>query len=143
MKYHFKLHKEEKGYWAQCIELQGCITQGDTLKEVGENMKEALDLYLEEPKTSRDVASLPDEKIKKTKTIQEVPVNPQIAFALLVRHSRIKQGLTQRQAAKKLGFDNLYSYQRLETKKCNPSLKTLSKVKHFFSEISIDQVIGL
>lgn len=106
-------------------------------------MKEALDLYLEEPKTSRDVASLPDEKIKKTKTIQEVPVNPQIAFALLVRHSRIKQGLTQRQAAKKLGFDNLYSYQRLETKKCNPSLKTLSKVKHFFSEISIDQVIGL
>ena len=33
MEYHFKIHKEKNGYWAECIELSGCNTQGDTLEE--------------------------------------------------------------------------------------------------------------
>ena len=49
MTYHFKIHQEKKGFWAQCIEFPGCITQGDTLKELHMNMQEALDLYLEKP----------------------------------------------------------------------------------------------
>ena len=30
MKYHFKVHKGGKGYWAECIELVGCITEADS-----------------------------------------------------------------------------------------------------------------
>jgi antitoxin HicB len=44
MKYHFKIYKKDGGYWAQCIELEGCITQADTLKELYKNMQEALNL---------------------------------------------------------------------------------------------------
>ena len=46
MKYPFRIRKEKKGYSAQCIELEGCITQGDTLKELQKNMEEALNLTL-------------------------------------------------------------------------------------------------
>jgi len=42
MYYHFKIHKEPDGYWAECIELEGCVTQGDSLDELQKNMEEAL-----------------------------------------------------------------------------------------------------
>lgn len=49
LKYHFKIHKEDEGYWAECIELNGCVTQGDTLEELHHNIREALQVYLQEP----------------------------------------------------------------------------------------------
>ena len=36
------------GYWAECPELQGCNTDGATLREIGVNMYEAVDLCLED-----------------------------------------------------------------------------------------------
>lgn len=56
MDYHFKVYKEGKGFWAQCIELEGCITQAGNLKELKANMQEALNLYIEEAEGSDDVA---------------------------------------------------------------------------------------
>jgi len=47
-KFNFKIHKEKDGYSAQCIELPGCVTQADTMKELRKNMKEALNLILED-----------------------------------------------------------------------------------------------
>lgn len=38
---------DEHGYYAWCPELQGCHTQGDTLEEVMEHIREAVELYLE------------------------------------------------------------------------------------------------
>ena len=60
MKYHFKVHKEEKGFWAECIELEGCCTQGDSKEELIENMKDALSIYLDgsEEKPSFDVVEI-------------------------------------------------------------------------------------
>ncbi len=138
MKYHFKVHIEGEGFWAECIELRGCITQGDFLEDLYKNMQDALDLYIAEPEDSKDLAPLPDPTIKKSKTVVEVTLDPEIAFSFLVRYHRIKYGMTQHQAAKKMGFDNLYSYQRLESKKCNPNLKTILKVKEVFPEFSLD-----
>ncbi len=43
--------------------------------------------------------------------VVEVPVDPLVAFTFMVRYNRIKQGFTQQEAANKLGFDNIYSYQ--------------------------------
>jgi|JI10StandDraft_1071094.scaffolds.fasta_scaffold399088_2 predicted RNase H-like HicB family nuclease/DNA-binding XRE family transcriptional regulator len=144
MKYHFKIHKEGKFYWAQCIELEGCITQGKTLRELSSNMEEALNLYIQEPDDSSELAPLPKQSIQKSKTVVEVPVDPEIAFSFMVRYHRIKKHrMTQNQAAKKMGFDTLYSYQRLEAKKCNPSLKMLSKVKKAFPDFSIDYALGI
>lgn len=142
MVYHFKVHKEKGGFWAQCIELPGCVTQADTLKELQFNMQEALNLYIEEPSDSDDLAALPDESIKKSKSIVEVSVDTLIAFAFLVRYFRIKYGFTQQEAAKKMGFDTLYSYQRLEAKRCNPSLKMIDRIKKVYPEFSLDQALS-
>jgi predicted RNase H-like HicB family nuclease len=40
------IEKDEDGYYAYCPQLEGCQTQGDTLEEVQENIKEAIELYL-------------------------------------------------------------------------------------------------
>jgi len=138
MKYHFRVRKEKDGYSAHCIELEGCVTQGDSMDELFENMKEALNLYVQEPAEPKDLAALPDDSIRKSKNVVEVPVDSEIAFSFLIRYYRIQRGLTQHQVAKKLGFDNINSYQRLERKKCNPNLKILSKIKAIFPEFSLD-----
>ena len=40
---------EEGGYWATCaMPNGGCTTQGETLKEIQQNMIEAVDFYLED-----------------------------------------------------------------------------------------------
>lgn len=142
MKYHFKLHKEGDGFWAQCLELEGCITEADTFEALYERMRQALNLYIEEPSDSKDLAPLPDESIKPSKSIVEVPLDPHIAFAFMVRFYRIKHGLTQAAAAKKMGFETIYSYQRLESSKCNPSLKIIYKIKNLFPDFSIDYAVG-
>ena len=142
MKYHFKIHKEDNGFWAQCIELTGCITEADSMDELHRNMQEALNLYVEEVEDSKDLALLPDESIQLTRNIVEVPLDPQIAFAFMVRYCRIKHGLTQQQAAKKMGFETIYSYQRLESKRCNPSLRIITKIKQTFPEFSIDYAVS-
>jgi predicted RNase H-like HicB family nuclease len=41
------IEKDEYGYYAYCPELEGCQTQGDSLEEAINNMKEAIELYLE------------------------------------------------------------------------------------------------
>lgn len=141
MKYHFKVHKEGEGFWAECLELGGCVTQGDSMAELHKNMQEALNLYIEEPEDSKDLPPFPNPSIKKSKTVLEVTLDPEVAFAFLVRYYRIKGGMTQHQAAKKMGFDKVYSYQRLESRRCNPSLKTISKVKEVFPEFSLDLAV--
>ncbi len=138
MKYHFKVHKEKNGFWAECLELKGCFTQGGSMEELNQMMREALNLYIAEPEHSTRLANLPDDSIRKSKHIVEVSVDSEIAFSFLMRYYRIQHGMTQYQVAKKLGFDNINSYQRLERKKCNPSLKMLSKIKEIFPEFSLD-----
>jgi predicted RNase H-like HicB family nuclease len=38
---------KEGGYWGECPELEGCYSQGESLDELKNNMKEAIELYLE------------------------------------------------------------------------------------------------
>ena len=37
---------EEGGYFAQCAEIENAFTQGETIKEVMENLKEVIELVL-------------------------------------------------------------------------------------------------
>ena len=41
------IEKDEYGFYAFCPELKGCHSQGDTFEEAFENIKEAIDLYIE------------------------------------------------------------------------------------------------
>jgi DNA-binding XRE family transcriptional regulator len=118
------------------------VTQGDTWEELDVNMREALNLYAQEPEDSQELAPLPDETIRRSKTIVEVSLDPEIAFSFMVRYYRIKHKMTQKEAAKQMGFETIYSYQRLEAKKCNPSLKIIFKIKKLFPDFSIDYAIG-
>lgn len=42
MKFDVILHKEDNGYWAEVPALKGCYTQGDTIDEIKDNIKEAI-----------------------------------------------------------------------------------------------------
>ena len=47
MKYRVKLEKTEEGYAVWCPGLPGCWSQGVTEEEALENIKDAIQLYLE------------------------------------------------------------------------------------------------
>jgi len=45
---------EDQGYWVQCPVLQGCYSQGETVDEALKNIREAIELCLEDlPKRER------------------------------------------------------------------------------------------
>ena len=139
MTYHFRVHQEGNGYWAECVELKGCLTQGDSMEDLQKNAEEALNLYLEEPEESTLTFPLPQNKLK-GKNIIEVPVEPGIALSVLLRKYRDEHHFTQKDIAQRLGMKSLYSYQRLE-RKSNPSLQTLRKLKQVFPDLSVDYVL--
>lgn len=56
------VEKDDNGFFAFCPELEGCQTQGESLDEVMENIKEAIELYLE-------TLSLDDRRALRTKEI--------------------------------------------------------------------------
>lgn len=46
MNFNVILHRENNGYWAEVPALKGCFSQGDTLEEVTENVKNAIKAWL-------------------------------------------------------------------------------------------------
>lgn len=46
MKFDVILHKENNGYWAEVPALKGCYTQGETIEEIKNNVKEAITAWL-------------------------------------------------------------------------------------------------
>ncbi|MBX3723923.1 MAG: type II toxin-antitoxin system HicB family antitoxin [Turneriella sp.] len=142
MHYHFKVKKDGKIYWATCVELAGCATQAESLSELRTNMEEALNLYLDEGPESKHVFAMPADKFN-GKNIVRVPVAPNIAFALLLRQTRIKHKFTQKQLAERLGMKNIYSYQRLESPKTsNPALSTISKLKKAMPDLHLENIFA-
>ncbi|MCC5845568.1 MAG: type II toxin-antitoxin system HicB family antitoxin [Verrucomicrobia bacterium] len=48
MKLKIIVHKaEEGGFWAEVPALPGCVSQGETMVEVRDNIREAIELWLE------------------------------------------------------------------------------------------------
>ena len=42
------IEQDDVGYFATCPELQGCYSQGDTYEEVFSNIKDAINLHLQD-----------------------------------------------------------------------------------------------
>jgi predicted RNase H-like HicB family nuclease len=61
------IEKDEDGYYAYCPQLEGCQTQGDTLEEIQENIKEAIELYL-------STLSEEEKKLRLSQEIQSMTV---------------------------------------------------------------------
>lgn len=48
MKVEYVIHKDARGgYWAEVPALPGCVTQGETLEELRENVKDCFEAILE------------------------------------------------------------------------------------------------
>jgi predicted RNase H-like HicB family nuclease len=69
------------GYWGECLELPGCISQGDTLDEMDFNIREAIEVVLEvKLEDGEDLSNLQpkpsvaDDEANPRKWIIEVPV---------------------------------------------------------------------
>ena len=131
MRYHFKVHKEKNGYWAECLEKGMHVnSQGETLDELKAMLQDALDLVMDEPMDSDRILPEPDPAIR-GRNIIEVQVSPKIAMASTVRVTRLKAGLTQKQVADKMGIKTLSTYQKLEASKtANPEWLTIVRLKH-------------
>jgi predicted RNase H-like HicB family nuclease len=75
MQFTVLVHEDEDGgYWGECLELPGCISQGDTLDETDYNIREAIELVLEvKLKDGEDITNLqpgepalgPDPKVRR------------------------------------------------------------------------------
>ena len=71
MKYAVILERDEDGYFvASAPALSGCFTQGKTLEEVMANIKEAIELYIEDLKEHGE--EIPEDT---TQGIMDVEVN--------------------------------------------------------------------
>ena len=141
MKYHFRIHREGTGYWAECLELDGCLTQGDGRDHLQLMMEDALAAYLHEPESSKHIFPMPN-PVLKGRNIVTARVDPKVALAMVLRQSRLQMKLTQRQVADRLGIKHIFQYQKLESAKtANPELATLAKLKSVFPNLSVDFVL--
>jgi predicted RNase H-like HicB family nuclease len=140
MEYHFRVHKEPDGLWAECMELSGCVTQGDNRVDLEHNAREALLGYLDEPAGSGVDVPLPQENVRGGDTFA-VELAPEVAFGLVLRHYRIAHQLSQSEMALKLGMNHIYSYQRLE-KRPNPTLGIIKKIKDAIPDFPLERVLS-
>lgn len=143
MEYHFKIYREKTGLWAKCLELDGCLTQANSKNTLIENMEEALNLYLDEPQNSTRLFPLPNKGVKLKNNIVKVPVDPKVAFALLLRIARNEKGLTQSAMAKLLNYNSVFSYQKFESaKSANPTLLKVKELQGILPNLRLDLLFG-
>lgn len=123
--------EDNKTYSVEFPDLPGCFSTGDTFDDAIKNASDALNAYLESC-DSRKV-SIPLPKKYKKDDMYEIFPDVQTAFAITLKQEREKSGMTQKQAADKMGI-KWSAYQRLENpKKTNPTLTTLEKLQKVFS----------
>ena len=46
MKFDVILHRDKDGFWGEVPALKGCYSQGDTIEELTQNIKEAIEAWL-------------------------------------------------------------------------------------------------
>ena len=103
-------------------------------------MKEALNMFLTEPEDSSLIQPLPG-IFTVSQNIVRIEVEPEVALSFLLRRYRLQNKLTQNTVSEKLGFNNLWSYQRLEKPAtANPTLATLKKLKEAFPDLPLDLI---
>ena len=127
MIYFAKIRKQKGGNWlVEFPDLSGCMTEGSTLEKALSSAREALNGWLAS-NCDRNL-DIPNPVLRKGRSYHPIEVDLPISFAIRLRRLRARKGLTQLQAAKKLGVTQ-QAYARLESPtRTNPSLTTLQKI---------------
>ena len=122
--------KEDKSFLVEFPDLEGCLTEGETLDDALKNAKEALSGYL--ASIFERGFTIPEPSRLKGKNIHLIEPEPEVATPIMLRRIRVGLKINQIEAAKRLGI-SYQAYQRLENpNKCNPTIKTLEKVAKIF-----------
>jgi antitoxin HicB len=123
------LSEKDNVYEVTFPDLPGCITYGETFEEARQQAAEALTGYLESV-LSREIEFQGPSAI--SGDVYEIEPEKHVAFALWLRRKRKEAGMTQSDAAAKLGV-KYQVYQRLEDpRRSNPTLKTIEKLERVF-----------
>ena len=113
-------------------DLPGCQTYGETELEALNNAQEALTGYLMSI-DSRKI-KIPDPSELKGKNIQYIIPEKNVSFAIWLKKTREKAGLSQKDVAEKLNIA-YQTYQKFEDpEKTNPTLKTMMRLEEVFEE---------
>jgi len=132
IQYQAKIYKDGDSYSVEFPDLPGCFSMGRDLEEAKEMAKEALSLYLEEAKNPK--WEIPKPKTRRGEQYHWIQPSFDVAIAILIRHARLKHGLTQAELAKRVGITT-QQLQKLETPgKSNPTVKTLSAISDALEE---------
>jgi antitoxin HicB len=124
MHYYVKIEKEDAAYIASFPDMPNVNTYGDTLAEALKNAAEALNGALESD--FERGYTLPAVRVRHGRNMHPVEVYPHIEIAYTLRH--LRDNLSQKEIAAKLGVSP-QAYQKLENpRKCNPTIKTLERI---------------
>ncbi|TGK88531.1 type II toxin-antitoxin system HicB family antitoxin [Leptospira bourretii] len=127
-----KYSSKDKVFNVEFPDLPGCITFGDNENEAILNAQEALNGYLESIDSRK--LNIPEPSKLKGKNIKFITPEKNISFAIWLKKSREKQGLSQKQIAQKLNIA-YQTYQKFEDPhKSNPTLKTIIRLEEVFHE---------
>lgn len=129
--YPAHIWKEDNNTWSvEFPDLPGCFSSGESLADARVKAEEALTAYLESL-DSRSV-SIPEPSTVSGKEFYSVAPSLNVSFAITLKQEREKQGLTQKEVAKRMGV-NWSAYQRIENpRKTNPTLATIAKLQKVF-----------
>ena len=127
-------NEDDNVYDVEFPDLPGCLTYGETFEDAQINAAEALTGYL---------ASIEIRKhgIPPMTAIQQGQNNmynifpeSNVAFSIWLKETRLKKGMTQKEAAEKIGikYQAYQRYERPETS--NPTLKMIEKIQNLFNE---------
>ncbi len=128
-------HEEENSYWVEFPDLEGCITQGETLEEAFSMAKEALALYLDGMKELPPVTKMQNVSVKEGETVMLVEADDADDI-VYIKTTQIPQyiengletkGLTKSQAAFILDVDRSY-FTHIENGKRVPSVDMAKRI---------------
>ena len=136
IKYPAKIvfNEEDSVYDVEFPDLPGCLTYGETLEDAKKNATEALTGYLASIEV-REQGIPYISQIKHNKNnLYYIRPDSNVAFSIWIKESRLKQGMTQKEAAEKIGikYQAYQRYERPETS--NPTLKMIEKFQKLFGE---------
>lgn len=110
-------------------DLPGCFTSANTLAKAKAAAQSALNGYLESLDSRKLSIPVPS---RVTKNMTPIMPSLPISFAITLKQEREKQGLTQKEVAKRLGV-NWSACQRIENpRRTNPTLVTLERLQGVF-----------
>lgn len=114
MKYYAKIKKQKNGeYLVKFPDLDGCFTEGDTLKEAKEMASEAMNLWLSSQCRLDDRFPIPRPKIRKGADYYPIAVEGNLVSPVLIKIMRGEMGIPREKQARQLSMTPR-SYSKLE-----------------------------